>query len=510
MQHRRQPEQNSIYDDYFVRQIVPHDHELLEIDREVDFSFVREEVADCYSHDTGREAIDPELLLRLCFLQSHHNLSDREVIQRAQTDLAFRCFLHLQIEDELPHPSTLSVFRKRLGAKRFKRIFNRSVTMALERGLVSGRMVLVDSYGVVADVAVPRLRGLLIRVVEKAITALEGMGGEVSEYQQEQEALLEDNSWMLNKKLREKDVARWAALATGVREALAELEPEGQASEVVKLLDEALAREDGSAEGATLVSDVDPDARWSVAKRGKKPFVGYKEQIATDADSEIITDVEVTPANVDDSRQFEAVVEGHKRKAGKPEAVAADSGYHSGANRKRLAKDEVEDFIMPPTPKGHNQEMYSATDFNPEFDDDGTPLGVTCPAGEVAEGGSWQDKKNGWRFYFTKAQCAGCEHRDRCSTAQYGRAVFISRHYQVHEAARERVGTEEFDAAQIERLGIERTFAYQQRRAGMDRTRYRGLERVTIGVLVACFATNVARMARRTRAGPAKPPCGAG
>ncbi|MEA3401576.1 MAG: IS5/IS1182 family transposase, partial [Armatimonadota bacterium] len=64
MQHRPQPEQNSIYDDYFVRQIVPQDHELLEIDREVDFSFVREEVADCYSHDTGREAIDPELLLR--------------------------------------------------------------------------------------------------------------------------------------------------------------------------------------------------------------------------------------------------------------------------------------------------------------------------------------------------------------------------------------------------------------------------------------------------------------
>ena len=81
MKYRPEPAQNSIYDDYFVRRLVPEDHELLEIDREVDFSFVREEVADLYSEATGREAIDPELLLRLSFLQTRYNLSGREVIE---------------------------------------------------------------------------------------------------------------------------------------------------------------------------------------------------------------------------------------------------------------------------------------------------------------------------------------------------------------------------------------------------------------------------------------------
>ena len=98
------------------------------------------------------------MLLRLSFLQSYYGLSDREVISRAQTDRAFRVFLHLDIEDAMPHPTMLTVFRKRLGPQRFEEIFNRSVTVAVERGLVEGKLVLVDSYGIKADVAVPRHR----------------------------------------------------------------------------------------------------------------------------------------------------------------------------------------------------------------------------------------------------------------------------------------------------------------------------------------------------------------
>lgn len=503
MKYRPEPAQDSIYDDYFVRRLVPEDHELLEIDREVDFSFVREEVADLYSEATGREAIDPELLLRLSFLQTRYNLSGREVIERSRTDLAFRCFLHLGLEDDLPDHSTLSIFRDRLGVERFRRIFNRSVTDALERGLVTGRMVLVDSSGIVADVAVPRLRALLIRLVRKGITALLQLGVDIGEYAQEHDALCADDSWMLTTKLRDQDLAQWAELAEQVRDGLEQFAPEDGGGGVVALIDAALAREEGSAQRASVVSDVDPDARWSVRKRGKQPFVGYKQQIATDADSEIITAVEVTPANVDDSTQLQGLVDGHRDKVGTPEAVATDSGYNSGENRRRLARDGIQDFIMPPTAKGHRQGMFSAPDFEVAFDQEGRPLKVTCPVGRVAEEGRWQKEKEGWRFYFTQGQCEGCPSRKRCSTARYGRAVFISQHYRAHAAARERAATEEFEAAQIERLGIERTFAHQQKWAGMQRTRYRGLEAVTIGVLMACFTTNTVRRTHRMRAGPA-------
>lgn len=508
MQHSPQPETKSLHDDYFVSQLVPEDHPLLEIDTAVDFEFVRGMVAHLYSLERGRQARDPALLLRLCFLQVYYNLSDREVMQRSQTDLACRCFLHLGLEDDLPHPSTLSVFRSRLGEDRFREIFNRSVKMAVEQGLVEGRLILVDSYGVVADVAIPQIRKLFMRLVRKGIQALEDFGIDTAWYRQQHDSLAADNSHLLTKQLREKDVQRWFELCELVREAVAEADvgegDEATRMQVLELLEKGLNRhEGGSEQGGKLVSDVDPDARWSVRDRGKKLFAGYVEQIATDADSEIITAVAVTPANVDDKTQLVPLLDGHQKNTGDdPSAVGADSGYTGGGNRQDLARRGATDYVAVPTPKGHKQDKFSAVDFEPQFNDDAVPIKVRCPAGQLAQDGTWKEDKEGWSFYFKKAQCEGCPLRSRCSDAKYGRTVFISKYYRLYEQLRQRAETKEFERAQIERLGIERTFAYQQRRCGLHRTRYRGLDRVATQVFLACFMTNVVRITKRCREGP--------
>lgn len=509
MRHQPRPECKSLYDDYFVRQLVPDDHPLLEIDRAVDFSFVRELVSDLYSADRGRQALDPALLLRLCFLQAYYNLSDREVLERAQTDLACRCFLHLGMQDRLPDASTLSVFRTRLGGERFQAIFNRSVVMAVERGLVPGRLALVDSYGVVADVAIPRLRRLLMRVVGRGLRLLVVMSVGVWELQAEYEALSQDNSWGLSGQLREQDLERWFGLCARVRAVLAEApvsyEQGKQRAQLLGLLDDVLARGEPRRSGArrdTLASDVDPDARWSVRERGKRAFVGYKEQIISDADSEIITGCELTPANDDDSTALTDLLDAHQRNVGTaPQALAADSGYASGGNRAQLQQRQIDDFVAVPTPKGHKHGRYSALDFDVEFDDDGTPVRVCCPAGEVVEGGRWQEDKCGWSFYFSQAQCEGCALRERCSHSKRGRTLFISRHWRLNQRALKRVAEPQFVAAQIHRLGIERTFAHQQRRCGMQRARYRGLQRVAMQVFLACFTLNVLKLTKAMRNG---------
>ena len=507
MNHEPKPEQQSLYNDYFVHNMIPDDHPLLQIDREVDFSFVRELVADCYSPDRGREALDPALLLRLCFLQSYYGLSDREVISRAQTDVAFRVFLHLGIENAMPHPTMLTVFRNRLGPQRFEEIFNRSVTVAVERGLVEGKLVLVDSFGIHADVAVPRRRKLLQRILRKALAEAEGLGIDVNGLRADQEALLKDDSWMLSKELREKDLDNWFELSEWLGDTVAAAEVTSQQDELrqptLHLLSKAAERQKrpkSNERGDRLVSDVDIDARWSMRQRGKKAFVGYKEQIATDEKHEIITAAEVTPGNVDDTTQLQQLLDDHERNTGqRPEAAAGDSGYSSGANRADLKTRTITDYVAPPTPKGHKQGKFSACDFEPEFDDDGTPIRIRCPAGKLASEGKWQADKEGWSFYFKKAQCEGCEFRERCSKSKRGRSVFISRYWREHREAWVRRKEPEFIAAQIARLGIERTFAYKQRRSGHKRASYRGLERVGIQVFLSCFMVNVVRISRAAK-----------
>ena len=73
----------------------------------------------------------------------------------------------------------------------------------------------------------------------------------------------------------------------------------------------------------------DPDARFG-RKSAKKSFYGYKQHLATDADSELITAVAVTPGNVPDSQVFAPLVDPPARE------VTADKGYDTDQNHKHL------------------------------------------------------------------------------------------------------------------------------------------------------------------------------
>jgi IS5 family transposase len=73
----------------------------------------------------------------------------------------------------------------------------------------------------------------------------------------------------------------------------------------------------------------DADARFG-HKTKKKSFYGYKEHIAVDADSEIITAVKVTPGNVADGDLFKDLVDKEAREA------TADKAYDTDENHGHL------------------------------------------------------------------------------------------------------------------------------------------------------------------------------
>jgi len=504
MQHVPPAQTKALQDSYLISLLVPPDHLLLRIRSVVDFSFVRGLVADLYDPHNGRPATDPALLFGLCFLQTLYGLSDREVLADAQVNLAMRAFLGVSVEDKLPHPSLLSLFRRHLGVERFRQIFNQSVQMAVAAKLVSQRLLMVDSGGIVADVCIPRLRQLLRRVTFKALRVLLELDSTQGELVEEWQALRADNSWWQTKELKEKDLAAWWVLAATLRERLeqargADAEQEERRRGVRELLAGVLRRQGAKRAGQArdgLISDVDPEARWSAKGRGKM-YPGYREQIAVDADSDIITAVEVTPANVDDSEMLTAVVEAHEQTTGsQPQALAADSKYHSGANRGKLAEKGIEDFVAVPTAKGHKKGEFSASDFAVEYNAKGEPWQVTCPSGQRAAHPKQKTGRAGWNFYFSRGQCAGCPLRDKCTKQKRGRTVSIGEHFRENAEARARAGTEAFQQRQIERLGIERHFAQRRRRSGLGRARYRGLAGATIQALTASFVGNVLKLPR--------------
>jgi transposase len=148
-----------IVEDLYERFVRPG-HPLRRLAAVVDFGAVREIVRKHYCPDNGRPAHAPEVMAKLLFLQFLYDLSDREVIERASTDLALKWFLGLPVEADLPEASCLSVFRSRLGAEGAKRLCGRLLRQAKQRGWVGGRLAVLDSTAVEAKVdTYRRLKG---------------------------------------------------------------------------------------------------------------------------------------------------------------------------------------------------------------------------------------------------------------------------------------------------------------------------------------------------------------
>ena len=155
-------DQESFYGSYLYEKIVPQYHLLRKINSVVDFSFVNDLVKDRYTPDFGRPAEDPEFMLRLCLLQYLYGDSDRQVIENARVNLAYKYFLGLAVDEEVPDDTTISYFRaQRLGEEKFRQVFEQIVQQCIDKGLVNGKRQIIDSTHIIADIAINSLTGLI-------------------------------------------------------------------------------------------------------------------------------------------------------------------------------------------------------------------------------------------------------------------------------------------------------------------------------------------------------------
>jgi transposase len=150
----QQEYQPKLFTVFNMEELIPKRHLLREIDKVIDFGFVREATADLYCQDNGRPSIDPELFVRICLLMHLYNIpSDRQVCEEVQYNLAYRWFCRLSLEDSVPDHSSLTRIRDRLGEKTFKEIFEHIIRLCIEKGIVKGDKVMMDGSYIKADAA---------------------------------------------------------------------------------------------------------------------------------------------------------------------------------------------------------------------------------------------------------------------------------------------------------------------------------------------------------------------
>lgn len=151
---RKDRDQPELFVTGSLRQLLPDDHILVRVDRVLDLSWLREEVAELYCLDNGRPGIDPEVAIRLMLAGLLLGIvHDRRLLREAQVNLAIRWFIGYGLHETLPDHSSLTRIRQRWGAVRFKALLSRTVQACMAAKIATGEVVHIDATLIRANVS---------------------------------------------------------------------------------------------------------------------------------------------------------------------------------------------------------------------------------------------------------------------------------------------------------------------------------------------------------------------
>jgi len=493
--------QESFYGSYLYDRIVPVDHLLRKINQVVDFSFAGQILNDRYHPHIGRPAEAPEFMLRLCLLQYIYGDSDRQVVENARLNLAYKYFLSLAVDAEVPDYTTVSYFRaQRLGEEKFEAVLNQIVRQCIEKGLVKGDRQIIDSTHIRGNITLSSITGLVRKCRENVLKTVEKQDRRVAEslgltdIQNAKEAKFTSAEEGLQKEIE----AAGELLDSVTAELRARrISPTEELKKDLGLLEKAVADREENAKDK-LVSPVDPDARQG--KKTSTTWPGYKAHIVMEEETGIITGVETTPANATDGSQLKPLLEEQEEVHSlKPQELTADKAYDWGENLESLAGKKITANIALSKQVNHRNSGYFTVD---DFLYDPENIKLMCPAGHISTNcyelslAKYQLNKPGYAFRFRPSWCNVCPLKPKCVKNKQGRRIYISYYEPYFRKARERLSTDEGKQAYRNRYKIEQKMADLTRYCGLRRCRYRGLHRAGIHTLLAVTVCNIKRMVK--------------
>lgn len=491
----------SEFDEQVFRMFVPPAHPLRRVLAAIPWDDFYPVLARHYSANMGQPAINPLLMLKLEYLRYQYNLSDGQVIARSSTDIAFRCFLQLGASDPLPSPSSLCIFRGRLGREGFHEVFDQLVGVARAHGFVKDRLRIKDASHVIANIAVPSTLALVAQIRDKLLAATEPFDAVRAAGERVNVELLRERT------AGQSNEDRLLARVTHLRDMLAWIDelsrPEEAATdrswqtlvEHRRLAHKILADQEHPEEGHRTLSTVDPDAR-----RGRHGdwYEGYLLDILIDADSELITQINVLPAGGEEAADAVRLIRQEETAHGNDiQAVSIDGAGFQGPVLRELQDPQglnVNTFVPPP-------KASESPIFTPEqFVADPVEGCVICPAGQRSSYRHRDPKDTCWMHQFKRSTCEGCELLSRCMAqppkGRSGKTVRKNDYEKEYRQVRLKASTEAYAEIRAEHPKVERKLSEVLNRHGGRRARYHGTGKVLIQEFMAGLATNVTRIVR--------------
>ena len=444
MMGRLNRDQEQFFYSFCLDEAVPDDHLVRAIAAVLDLSWVHAELTSYYP-GIGRPSIDPVLMIRMLIVGYVFAIrSERALCREVQVNLAYRWFCGLSIEDKVPDHSAFSRARnERFGDSAiFRSIFERVVGACIGAGLVGGEGFAVDASLIAADANKRRS--------------------------------IPGSQW--NKELDAHQVSR------ATKEYLATLDDAafGAASDVTP----------------KFISPSDPAAQWTGAMRGAA-FFAYADNYLIDVKFGVIMDVEASRAiRQAEVRASKTMIERTEERFDiKPEWLAADTAYGSGANLNWLVKDKK---IAPHIPVIDQSKRDDGTFSREDFTFDEGRNVYICPAGKVltTTGRLVNDGETTLLYFASVLDCRSCLLKARCCPKMTPRRIPRSLYEEARDVARALAKTEVFAQSRRDRKRVEMLFAHLKRILRLGRLRLRGPRGAQFEFTLAAIAQNLRRLAK--------------
>lgn len=447
MMGRLERDQGQLFYAFDLDAAVPADHQVRAIDRVLDLSWVRRDLAPYYSN-TGRPSIDPVLILRMLVLGYVFAIrSERALCREVQVNLAYRWFCGLSIEDRVPDHSAFTRARNERfrDGHAFRRAFERVVALCIAAGFVGGKGFAIDASLIAADA-----------------NACRSIPGSEWSHDIDPDATRAVTDYLANL-----DDPAW-----------------GAASDVIP----------------KFVAPADPAAQWTGALRDAA-FFAYANNYLIDVEHGIIMDVEATRAiRQAEVGATETMIERTELRFGiKPEWLVADTAYGSADNLGWLV-DEKD--IAPHIPVIDKSKRDDGTFSREDFAYDAERDCYVCPAGADLPTNGRLRSDNAYAYLASVNDCRDCPLKATCCPRSPQRKITRSVHEAARDIARAIARTDAYETSRRLRKKVEMLFAHLKRILRLDRLRLRGPGGAQFEFTMAATAQNLRRLAKLT----ARPP----
>jgi IS5 family transposase len=331
------------------------------------------------SNTRGRPSTPAEVVLRMLLLKHMRGWSFEDVSREVRANLVYRDFTGIG-GGKVPDDKTMGRLARQLGPEAIELLHRRTVAIALEKQVIAGRRMRVDTTVVETNIHYPTdstLMGDGVRVltrVMKKVTAAAGKAGEKfrdrsrsvkrrileiayaarnksEKGQQKMKAaygkLLEATSRVVGqaKKFSAAIDGHAAVKIQKAKQQLDEMIPRLQ--RVMKQARERVLRGNTRAENKVL-SMFEPDTE--VIRKGKasKPTEFGKMVKIQEAENQIVVHCEVFDERPSDSDLLTPSIEKHKELLNRvPDLTAADAGFFSAANEAAAKQLGVKRVAVP-------------------------------------------------------------------------------------------------------------------------------------------------------------------